>query len=248
MKLRLPVAVIAVAGFLFQSPRASAELLTLHLDQTTSGTVSVNLGGKTISNVYPGPYHWSDVNDPPNSNFPPPIATFCIELTDTLTVGNSYVFGVYAPEDAPTIGSTAKADAIRALYGNFYNPAWTDPSFKGNNESKAFQLALWELVYETDPTKTVSSGNFQTGSTASTRANEMLNGLAGGLDKYNSADYELVALIAPAPGAKDQTPGQDQLAVRPKSAPAPPAALLAGIGGLILMGRARLNRRQTATA
>ncbi|VTR94683.1 Uncharacterized protein OS=Thioflavicoccus mobilis 8321 GN=Thimo_3093 PE=4 SV=1 [Gemmata massiliana] len=245
MKLRLLVAVGAVAGFLFLSPRASAELITLQLDHTVPSTVSVNLGGTPISNVAPGPFSWSDKNDPPNSSFSSPIATFCIELTGTITVGGTYVFGVYAPEDAPTIGSADKANAIRALYGNFYNSAWTNPSFKGDNESKAFQLALWELVHETDATKTVSSGNFQTTSTAATRANEMLNGLAGGLDKYNNSDYELVALIAPAPGAKDQTPGQDQLAVRPKSVPAPPAALLAGIGGMIFMGCSRLKRRLT---
>ncbi|MFM8275069.1 MAG: hypothetical protein ACKODX_22435 [Gemmata sp.] len=257
MKLRLAVAAIAATVFLTASPRASAELLTLQLNRTVTGTVTVNLGSKT-DNVTPGPYYWSDINDPPNTNFPAPIATFCMELLDpngqpagSPTVGASFTFEVL-PLTSPYTslkGDAARADAIKALFGNYYNPAWAGNTFTGDTESKAFQLALWELIYETDPTKTLSSGYFNSPSSAATRANQMLAGLSGGLAIYNAASYEVVALVAPTLDPLKQTPGQDQIVVRPKSVPAvpaPPALLLAGIGVVALVGRSRLSRKATA--
>ena len=57
-----------------------------------------------------------------------------------------------------------------------------------------------------------------------------------------------MALVAPAPGAKEQDNVQDQITFRPKGAvPAPPGLLLGAIGFLGLLGRARWNRRR-ATA
>ncbi|MBN9119194.1 MAG: hypothetical protein J0I06_08540 [Planctomycetes bacterium] len=246
---RLLVAAIAVAGFLTLSPRASAELLTLQLDSTVTGTMTVTLGTKT-DNVTPGPFHWTDVNDPTNPNFQAPISTFCIELNgQTPHVGDQYTFSVL-PLDDPhtTIGTTDKADAIKSLFGNFYNSAWSNPSFTGDTDSKAFQLALWELIYETDPTKTLGSGNFSSTSSAAARADQMLAGLAGGLTAYNNGGYEVVALVAPSLDPLKSTPGQDQIAVRPKGVPAPPGVMLAGIGVLALLGRARWTRRPQAAA
>ena len=106
MKLRLAVAAIAATVFLTASPRASAELLTLQLNRTVTGTVTVNLGSKT-DNVTPGPYYWSDINDPPNTNFPAPIATFCMELLDpngqpagSPTVGASFTLATLTAKSA----------------------------------------------------------------------------------------------------------------------------------------------------
>ena len=247
---RLVVAVLAIAGVLTLSQRASAELLTLQLDDTVTGTVSVKLNG-TSDNVTPGPFHWTDVNDPQNSNFTPPLSTFCLELAQgTPQVGQTFTFAVLPLEDpATTVGSVTKANDIKALYGNFFNPNWAASSFDGDNESKAFQLALWELIYETNSTKTLNSGNFSSTSSAATRADQMLNGLSGGLAAYNAGSYEVVALVAPAPNTLKPTPGQDQIITRPKGVvPAPPGLLLAGIGALALLGRARWTRRPTTAA
>ncbi len=53
-----------------------------------------------------------------------------------------------------------------------------------------------------------------------------------------------MALIAPAPGSSKPQDFQDQIALRPKPVPAPPAVLLAGLGFLGLIGRMRWNRRK----
>ena len=58
------------------------------------------------------------------------------------------------------------------------------------------------------------------------------------------ANRELVVLYTPVP-PKNQL-WQNQITLRPKAVPAPPGIVLAGIGFLGLLGRARLMRRKIA--
>lgn len=262
MKLRLLVAAFAVAGFVNLSPRASAELLTLNYQgQTTNPgnpTLGVTLNGTPYTNTSVGPFYWNQNQVPPNANFPPPIATFCIELSGTQPlppIGSNVVFDVVPPAAAPTIGNDPlKVAAIGELYGRYFQTAWLDKNtFHGSVDSAAFQLALWELVYDGAASKNLGAGNFQAGGlgTYTTTAQNMLNSLNGSnAFATNFGGYELVALLAPATTdpTKAQDQVQDQLILRPKAVPAPPAVLLAGIGALALLGRARLTRRPTATA
>ena len=244
---RLAVAALAVAGFLTLSPRASAELITLEYLGNAGGSVNVTFKGAPLDARPAGPFSWMDTNDTPNPAFPPTIKTFCIELEQGLPTLNppTATFGITDLAAAPTINSAAKADAIRALYGNFYDPV-TDSVIGGKN--RAFQLALWELVYDFGNVN-LATGDFISRASVGTTndARDMLNGLGDGLTKFNASGYELVALVAPAEGAKTQDQVQDHLTLRPKgAAPAPPAAMLAGIGVLVLLGRARWTRRPTA--
>ena len=261
---RLAAAIVAVAGLLAFAPRASAELITLNYQgQTTnpgSPTLAVTLGSTTYTNTPVGPFYWNQNQIPPNSNFPAPIATFCIEIDQTQPlppIGTNTVFSVVSPASATTINSAAKAAAIAELYGRYYNLAWNDQTtFHGSLQSAAFQLALWELVYDGPSNKDLTAGNFkapglvgpQGDYTATAQA--MLNSLNGSnAFAQNFGGYELVALLAPAKTdpTKPQDMVQDQIILRPKGVPAPPAVLLAGVGVLALIGRARLGRR-AATA
>jgi hypothetical protein len=168
-----------------------------------------------------------------------PISTFCIELTQTIPGGaQTYTINTDMSQ-SPTIGTTAKANAIEALYGN-----------KSGYSNAAFQLALWELVY--DGTYDIANPNanfFTTGTlkssdstaaSAQTLLHTTLNNISAGISNFNStySGYELVALSSPN--------SQDQLTLIPTptaSVPAPPAVLLACIGMLALGGRARWTRR-----
>src|SRR5947207_1898583 len=84
---RLCVATLVAAGFLSLSSRASAEFLTLNFHGTTTNpgnpTVAFTLNGQSYSNFAVGPFYWSQNSVPPNANFPPPIATFCLEIDNS---------------------------------------------------------------------------------------------------------------------------------------------------------------------
>jgi hypothetical protein len=256
--LRLGAATVAVAGFLALSPPATAEYLTLNFQGPTTDpgnpTVSFTLNGKSYSNFSVGPFYWKQHSVPPNSNFPPPIATFCIEIDTSQPlppVGTNTVFSVVKPADAPTIGNdSAKITAITELYGRYYDTAWNDKTkFHGSVESVAFQLALWELLYDGASSKNLSTGNFRAPNLGdnTTTAQSMLDSLNGDTSRFNTrfAGYQLVALLAPAAGGKEQNMVQDQLILSP--IPAPPGLMLAGIGMLALLGRARRRRPPAGT-
>lgn len=252
--LRLCMATLVVAGFLISSPQASAEFINLEYHGNAGGSVDVSLNGVVLESRLLGSFTWTDTNLTPNPAFNSPIKTFCIELDQIVVppfTPPTATFKVADVASAPTIGDTAKADAIKALYGNYYNFA-TD-SVKDGKDA-AFQLALWELTYDFGNPVDLDSGNFIAYAPSSVNgdAEAMLNNLGGGLANYNSSGYQLVALVAPAGvdangnPAKTQDNVQDHLTIQPSPVPAPPSLMLAGLGALILLGRApyRAARRR----
>lgn len=265
MKLRLLVAAVAAAGFLTYSPRASAEIIrtvtpasevvTFKYIENRGGTISVKLDGQNLLGRQAGAFYWSDETDPPNGSFPPPIATFCLEVDQNLpappqTNPTGDRLATFAAVDPTTVSSLAgKTDAIKALYGNFYdfgkNEVKVKPGENATLANRAFQVALWEIAYDGPGAPNLLGGKFAIDPASQTLApaQTLLNGLSGGLGAFNSSGYELVALLSPVPGGKDSLNLQDHITVRPKAVPAPPAVLLAGIGVLALFGRARLTRR-----
>lgn len=247
---RLAGVIAAVAALLAGSPRASAESVTLRFDHMTGNpSVTTSLG----NNVPTGPFYWVENNLPPNTNFPPPTSTFCIEIGGPLPNPGSAVFTVQLPATYAPIGP-ADANAVSELYGRFYDTAWDSAAFGGSTSSVAFQLALWEIVSDGTPTAgnpdELANGTFNTpalvGTSAYTTARDMLNALTGDTSSFASrfGDRELVTLHAPEPDGKFDW--QDQIALRPTPAvvPAPPGVVLAGIGFLGLVGRSRWLRRQ----
>ena len=245
MKLRLLVAAAAVAGFLNLTPRASAETLgTIGFTLNDGGTpVVYNPYGKTPAvTTYGGPFHWTQTQ-PPNTGFPEHITTYCIDLDNYIRTGESYEYITQTDlKVAPTIGNDpAKVAAITELFDRGYLN-----SLKNANNNAAFQLALWELVYDGATSKSLSAGRIQgdpngNPTKAQIKAQSLLDSLGTPYSNHDLAGFQLVALIS-------KTGHQDQITVIPNGVPAPPAALLAGIGVLALIGRARLTRKPAATA
>jgi hypothetical protein len=217
-RLRFGVAVLVVVGFLTLSSRASADTLNLAFDNGGNG---VNGGG---------PFNWTQ-KTPVNTNFASSFQTYCIDIHDYVHSG-TFTTNTDLTK-APTIGNdSTKVAAINTLFDHFYS------SSLGNATSEAtFQLALWELVYG-------SSVNSQVGATSAqvTAAGKLLDGSAWNGTEHDLASARLVALV----DSSGTTPGtsgrnQDQLLVQ--SVPAPPALMLAGVGVLALLGRARWAKR-----
>src|SRR5437868_11340010 len=151
MQTRL-LCLCAAAALLAGGPRARAETITLHLDSVTSASVQGTFNGSTQT-FTPGPYFWSTTTAPINS-----VSTFCVQLDQFITVGNTYTFDKTSLAASPTVGNQTKANYITELYGRYYNTAWNSPSFTGSTQATAFQLALWELIYD-GPTSASSKGS-----------------------------------------------------------------------------------------
>lgn len=265
-RIRSYIAAGVVALFLTSGQRASADSsIDLSFAGTTgSSTVSISLNGHSNS-VEPGPYFFNVI--PPPSGGGSPISTFCMELGQGLTTSSATYNIVSLTDPSTTISknngssATAVANAIEALYGFYYNTAWgTSSGAKASNSTDftAFQLAIWELVYDgaydvshPNATNFFSSGNL-TSPTSSAEAeaqamlNNVLNNVNQGITDFseNLPGVTLVALT--------NCSYQDQLWLDPtpkiSGVPAPPGILLAMVGLFALVGRSRLNRRVPTAA
>jgi len=238
------VAIAAITPFAVATPRAAADTITLNY--TGGGiTQSVFLNGST-SNVTGGPFNWNVTAVPPNVNLKVgnSITTWCVELAQGIASPTTYTLA--------SVSTLPNATSIMNLFGEGYKTG--SPS-----NAAAFQLALWELVYDTSA-GSLTAGNFRyTGSSNSTRnaaqtlLSQALHNTANGINSFNqflsgytlyhldSATKQNQLLLVP-PGAKPPT----QPPVNP--VPAPPAALLALFGVLALGGRSTWFRKKAPTA
>jgi hypothetical protein len=227
--LRLGVVALVVTSFLTLSSRASADSITMTLDPGYT-LVSYNPNGGAAVEVGGGPFHWTQTT-PVNTNYATSITTYCIDLQNHITFGSTYTYTVETNLTlAPTIGNNpATVTAIEALFNKYYTI-----SLSSTTDSAAFQLALWKLVYDGPSDTSLSSGEIQANNPL---AQSMLNGTLASSNN-DLADATLVALVDPG--------YQAQIMVvpnTPSSVPAPPALMLAGIGALALVGRARWLKR-----
>lgn len=160
----------------------------------------------------------------------PTYTTFCIDLVKHVSNGNNYAWNQTSLDMAPTptgggvnypMGAT-KADLLGRLWGAHRNTLVGDVMFG------AFQLAVWEIVFENSNTLSVSNGNFTaTGGAgnptlAINMANLWLGTVAG-----DAAYGGLYALTGGQGGPQDQL------------VPTPGCLALAGFGGLALFRRRR---------
>jgi len=135
---------------------------------------------------------------------PDPLMGFCIDLTQN-PAANYATFDVVSLTEAPDptfIGSTitiTKADLLRELWGRHYDVSMT------NQQAAEFQLAVWELVFETSGVYDISIGsvksNHYNGGT-----NTLLSSLDGtgpmaNLVALSHPDYQDMLAQVPCPGA-----------------------------------------------
>lgn len=116
-------------------------------------------GGATFEGANAGVLHFTRTGGTyvgePSGKF----ESFCIEVTETLSLAASYEFEVAALATAPTsipggMGA-AKADQVSELYGRFFAPA----ILTNVTDAVAFQVAIWEIIYDAD--LKLDTGSFQ---------------------------------------------------------------------------------------
>jgi hypothetical protein len=239
------------ASLLCGSSRATAETVSLGFQNTTGSApvgVQFTIGGSTQSaSITPGPYYWQQTGSPMNSNFGAQVATFCVELNQ----GFPPTSGVFTVDSLGSVRSAAVTDAIQKLWANNYSSSWAARTFAGSTASTAFQLALWELVYD-GPGGALGGGNFRyTGSLTSgvgLAAANMLAALSTTSSSKFASLFPTSQLVWLSNGSY-----QDQLTIAPKPAagvvPAPPSIVLAGLALCSgLFGRSLRRRKEVVEA
>ena len=241
--------VLIPAALLATGQTASADMSITFNSASPAQNLSVtDPGGGTVTGAA-GQYNWTwNGGDRPafiksNNTF----TTFCIEVNQHISYNQTYNYSLVNLDAAPLPGigqgngsnngmGVARADRIRNLFDSSYSSAF-DAS-----RASAFQLAIWEIVFETatvgNSTATsfnVSGGNFQltnsfTDATVATKANDMLALAASYAGPRKYAVYGLSSAGA-----------QDQLVFM--ALPEPSGVLMALTGLAPLAGVVRYRRR-----
>ncbi|MGA2071747.1 MAG: PEP-CTERM sorting domain-containing protein [Sedimentisphaerales bacterium] len=220
-------AAVVLVGILTST--ASATLLgTVNVQNHNNGLSDVGTiwgGGWSGLTCYTGLYSWTNAGGT-GPGLEVPNWGFCIELTQGPYTGWQDVIPLDEASLPAAYGTPVginKANYIRELWGRDFDPAW----ITGADEklSEAFGVAIWEIIYETDPTWNVTSGTgfHATGIEQADTANLWLSQLNGNTAYFAN---NLVATSSPY--------GQDYLIQIPKatSVPEPITVIMFGLGAL----------------
>ncbi|TDJ41929.1 MAG: hypothetical protein E2O54_03840 [Gammaproteobacteria bacterium] len=189
-------------------------------------------------------------------------STFCTELTEFISPGSTYTYYSSAIEDMPSYGQIGapmmafRAGLLQELFDNHYADATngiSDTIYSDTVEAAAFQVAVWEIVYE-DRLLEVNSGG---GTPLSVALNVGADN--SGLNSFVISQNALVVALADewldalngdvvagntlmgfASDSSESLASQDQVAY---FIPLPAPVWMAGMGLLgIIIGRKRLRR------
>lgn len=223
------LALFAIIAALSVTPvNAAIDTVNITHSSTYYSSATLNspaLGGSSGGGFYTGVYSWT-INSATGLGTAVPTWGFCIELPQASSDGTEDVIALSNAPQPPQYGTPmggTRANAISELWGRNFDSTWATG---GNTQTaQAFSFAIWEIIYETDPTWNVISGaGFSTpDSTAAELANTWLGQLTG-----NSA-YFAAGLVA----ISSET-GQDYVVQIPE-----PATL-----SLLAIGAAALLRRR----
>lgn len=237
MRVSRTLKALALAGaVLFAPSLASAATLSYQVPGNifgTNGSAGVHISSPLSVNAQAGGFALK--GDISGDSALESFTAWCVDITKSINLGYSYTVTNGTSLMTPTqIGNIQK----------LFNTALTGLNLTSAANSAGFQLALWELVYETGATFNVSSGGFAATSgnaSAITVANSLLAGLLG----PKTGNYTLSFLESYHHGSQNLvtgTPGKDE--IPPVPVPAAGLLLFSALGGAGLMSR--LRRRATA--
>ena len=228
---RVIFAAVVLVGIVLTSTASATLLGTVDVQNHNNGLSDIGTiwgGGLSGLTGYTGIYSWTIVDSTGLGSAVPNFG-FCIELTQEPYTGWQDVLPLNEASLPAAYGTPVgnnKADYIRELWGRDFNPAWTTGADR--QMAEAFGVALWEIIYETDPVWDVTSGTgfYATGVEQAATANLWLSQLNG--DKAYFAN-NLFATSSPY--------GQDYLIQIPGAVitPEPMTVIMLGFGALSIM-------------
>ena len=171
-------------GVALISTASAAILGTVDIENhnnTISDQGTVYGGGLNGVTGYTGLYSWTNAGGT-GLGTQVPNWGFCIELTQGTYNGWQDVVSLDAAPVPPLYGTPMgafKADRISELWGRHFDQTWTTGA--NTQMAEAFNVCLWEIIYETDPAWNVNSGAgfYATGIEQAAVANSWLAGLDG---------------------------------------------------------------------
>lgn len=216
--------VTAVLGCLAVAAPSEAITLTKQNAADTfdgGGRLSVTLkGGPRDVSALAGGFRVTDGAE----NF----IAWCLDIATNLSLPSDY--NTTSTPFSASIGafSATVTSNIQKLFDTTYSTLDLD----SNKQSGAFQLALWEILYETSGTFDLTSGTFyqsRTG-TAQDHAESLANGYLAGLNGPVTQRYRLTFWESVA--GDNGKRSQNLVSVEPVPLPAAAWMLIAGIGAL----------------
>ncbi len=243
----------AILAFAAHASAATVSLTFTGVDPGESESVSF-LGGSNLS-TSAGSMDWSvgSPNGVPQLIPGGTLSSYCIEGTQSISKGNTVTYTVLGPGEGAYNSVFTNSNLVTAFFNQYYTTVLGSASSAQNEYNAAFQLAIWELVYDGTGDKPLSgdrndsrwftTGNFQIdhssfgfdwqhtniGPTGVDYSGAEVNLAETWLDGFNSSTTGSWVVFQLTNSQK-----QDQVfAVQEAGAPAPaplPAALPAGLG------------------
>lgn len=147
------------------------------------------------------------------------VSAFCMDILQHAP-GSYATYDVVALNQGPDpFGpmGTMRADALRELWGRYFDAAWmgSGPFTSSQNAAaEAFEICVWEIIFEDLPTSPaqwdVTRGKFSAGSIDYQRANTWLHSLDGTGPKANlvclsNGSYQDFPTVTTAPPPEPET-------------------------------------------
>lgn len=223
---------MACAGVMLLAAAGAAHAGTVQMRHSAGPVMVANVISPDVTGaVITRRRDWTRTDTPGpgvDDTLPMSFIAFGLEIEQGTSDDRDYEYQVVSPAAAGW--SPARIDAIQTLWAQRIGEVIGG----GDDEACAFQVAVWELMFDTD--RDLDSGSFQLISTPSLgNAKSMAQSWLGGVAQGSSWRPVMSIML--------HEDVQDQIFAE---IPAPGAALVAGLGAAVVGGRRRRRERASA--